>query len=300
MQSTDHEARRVSRFNTNWVRRRLWKLVPALLCAITLAAGALIDGSSGSANAALPSAVVVAPSTNAPIQLRIRAYIDGQSQLILQGSSAQWYNEDWAAPGRWGGKNLPTYLNGHPWTPQWSTSPPDQLLFCHCYSTAANVVDPPIPATSPVNLTPVVARYAVSIAQQPSAANGFTTIIDFNDDPPPFPAWYDVVLTFGGTGLGGQYEVSLGNNALYCMALDGYGHWSIRGGTADAAIVGSGSVSWQPSDSDYVFTQSSPANNSQIVATYDPIAQTFTGTWSPTGTPPQSFDAQLASYCTPD
>ena len=53
-------------------------------------------------------------------RFRVRAYIDGVSNLVLQGDSAHWENMKWAVPGRHEGQNLPTVIDDVEWRPDWS------------------------------------------------------------------------------------------------------------------------------------------------------------------------------------
>ena len=50
----------------------------------------------------------------------IRAFIDGASQLVLRNGIAQWQHFDREQPGKWGGHKYATYINGNPWTPDWT------------------------------------------------------------------------------------------------------------------------------------------------------------------------------------
>ena len=139
------------------------------------------------------------------ITLDITAYIDGRDQLIIQSETLQWHHFDYAAVGRWGGGNLPTTisttLNGAPvltdynWIPDWPFPPPNEIRF-PAYSSIFSNLNPNLPDSSmTVTLTPIEARDSVSIVQSPSASNDQTLIVEFNDDPTPFPAYYEVLLT---------------------------------------------------------------------------------------------------------
>ncbi|NBT49230.1 MAG: DUF5011 domain-containing protein, partial [Actinobacteria bacterium] len=60
------------------------------------------------------------PPGSAITSLRVRAHIDGPSQLILSPEGIRWYHWDWTAvPGRHEGRNDPTYLNDVTWYPDW-------------------------------------------------------------------------------------------------------------------------------------------------------------------------------------
>ena len=67
--------------------------------------------------------------------LNIRAYIDGRSQLILQGNTVHWHHIDFVAPGRWGADE-PTYLNGLGWHPIWPDVPNPENGGCGCDSSS--------------------------------------------------------------------------------------------------------------------------------------------------------------------
>lgn len=48
--------------------------------------------------------------------IRVQAWVDGRSQLVLQGDTARWHHFDYAAPGRLGFANAPTTIDGVDWS----------------------------------------------------------------------------------------------------------------------------------------------------------------------------------------
>lgn len=137
--------------------------------------------------------------------LTVRAYIDGRSELILHRNTVHWHHFDFAAPGRHGGNNFPTYLNGKAWFPTWPDVPTAENRDCNCNSSTFVGV-PRLPARSQtVDLTIVNARGSVSIVQQPNANNDYTLVLEFNDNPLGGPAWYEVTLTYSSC-QGGQHQ----------------------------------------------------------------------------------------------
>jgi hypothetical protein len=125
--------------------------------------------------------------------IRIEAHIDGRSQLILRGSTAQWHHFDYAAPGRELGVNEPTRISGVDWFPVWPDLPTAENLFCDCFSDVFSGVGPSVPATdATVELRIVQSRHVTTLVQQPSAQNDYTLIIEFDDNPPGGPDWYIV------------------------------------------------------------------------------------------------------------
>jgi hypothetical protein len=134
--------------------------------------------------------------------INIRAWIDGRSELILVGDTAQWHHLDFAAPGRLdcntGSPIQPTYIQGNAWWPSWPDVPDCENRFCNCGSDVYTGVAPALPSAdfSPV-LDVVSARLSCSIIEYPSQANGFRVVIEFDDDLPNGADWYEVNLDFG-------------------------------------------------------------------------------------------------------
>jgi len=52
--------------------------------------------------------------------VRIRAWIDGRSKLVLTRNSARWFHYAGMPPGLAGGKNEPTFLESFAWKPRWA------------------------------------------------------------------------------------------------------------------------------------------------------------------------------------
>jgi len=122
----------------------------------------------------------ISAQTSANASTTIKAYIDGQSQIILQGNTAQWYHILHDAPGRNGGNDYATFINGTGWFP-WPN--PGTYNSCECYSNVYNAVSPPIPSSSTKFCLKVIfARESVEIKEQPTAQNNYRLIIEFNDD----------------------------------------------------------------------------------------------------------------------
>ena len=85
-----------------------------------------------------------------------------------------WFvHESYSLPGREGGVNFPTYLNGKKWNPKWEgkTSKP--------YRTLRPRLDPPFKGD--VTLKIKEARGKVLISAQPTKDNDYTLSIRFDD-----------------------------------------------------------------------------------------------------------------------
>ena len=52
-------------------------------------------------------------------EITLEAFVDGPSTLRFTRTGFWWQNGPNAKPGRLGGKNEPTYVNGKPWIPKW-------------------------------------------------------------------------------------------------------------------------------------------------------------------------------------
>ena len=77
-----------------------------------------------------------------------------------------------------------------PWVPDWPQPPPDEIRF-EAFSSVFSGLSPAIPTREmTVAIEPIAVRGNVRIAQQPSEANGYTSIIEFNDYGPLGPGTY--------------------------------------------------------------------------------------------------------------
>lgn len=138
-------------------------------------------------------------------ELRVKAFIDGRSDLIVNLFDVHWHHYDFAAPGTWGPSvpgNQPTFLNEQPWFPTWPQ--PGFNYFCDCDSSPLYHAFLPalIADGSPIFVVPISARGTVSVVQQPTLSNGHTAIIEFNDNGLTGAAWYEVSIFYNsGTAL---------------------------------------------------------------------------------------------------
>lgn len=138
------------------------------------------------------------------ITIEIRADIDGRSQLILRGNTAQWHHFDFAAPGRQLFTNFPTTINSVDWYPIWPDVPDAENRDCNCFSDIFTGVVPALPAQPMeigLQILSVVRPGArceptgtIAIVQFPTPDNNFTTIVEFDDNPQDGSAFYDVRL----------------------------------------------------------------------------------------------------------
>ncbi len=145
--------------------------------------------------------VVGALPTAAQAQIvHVRAWIDGRSDLILSGANVQWQHFDFAAPGRLncdtGTPEEPTYLDANVWFPLWPDVPTCENRFCGgCFSDAFAGIAPPLPASDFfARLVPLQNRGDLSVIEQPHAANGYRTVVNFNDNAFGGGDWYEFDL----------------------------------------------------------------------------------------------------------
>lgn len=144
-------------------------------------------------------AAKVAPTTaSLPTALKVRAYIDGRSQLIIQGNTVYWHHLDFEAPGRWeyGGGSKPTYLNQDAWEPTWPDIPDATNQDCNCDSSSYEGIPNLAKTGQAVWLDVIQGRGAVYIIQQPSTTNNYTLIVELDDNPFDGAAWYEVDLGY--------------------------------------------------------------------------------------------------------
>lgn len=125
--------------------------------------------------------------------IRIKAHIDGRSQLVLRGDSARWHHFDYAAPGRHEFMNEPTVINNSSWFPVWPDFPDAENRDCRCLSDVFEGVASPLPTADFVEkVIPVQSRGDIRVVQRPTAENGYTLVIEFDDNPIPGSADYIV------------------------------------------------------------------------------------------------------------
>jgi hypothetical protein len=170
---------------------------------IALADGARPASAAADQNAGPTSLPTTGPSAAASTQpavvtITIRAYIDGRSRLSLKGDSASWENFEFAAPGKMGGHNDPTTINGVRWFPTWEDSDlSPEVRVEKSMSDEFHQVEPALPAAPMVvTLEKIRCRENASVVQQPTAENGFTTIVEFDDSRTGGADWYEVKLSF--------------------------------------------------------------------------------------------------------
>lgn len=126
--------------------------------------------------------------------LTVRAYIDGRSELRVQGGDLWWHHYDYAAPGRHNFNNFPTYLDGYAWYPSWLFS--GEGRSCNCDSSRFLLASLGLSFDGqPVTVTVHEARGSVGVTQ-PDAANGYLLGIMLNDNPQGGPAWYQFSIAF--------------------------------------------------------------------------------------------------------
>ncbi len=131
-----------------------------------------------------------------PITLKVRAYIDGRSQLNIQGDTLYWHHLDFAAPGRHYFSSEATYLNTVKWQPTWPDKPDAENRDCHCDSSSYVGVPTLARSNQSVSMYIIQGRGDVSILQQPDAENDYTLIIELDDNPLDGPTWYEIDLSY--------------------------------------------------------------------------------------------------------
>ena len=160
--------------------------------------------------ACLPTLLLLAlPAPAAPQShgLQVRAWIDGRSQLVLDGATAHWEHFDFAAPGRLecnlGAEVQPTFMEDDAWYPVWPDWPDCENRDCGgCSSSTYTRLHDPLPdAEYFPELQAVVGRGFCVLVEWPTAANGYRTVIEFNDNAFPGADWYEVHFTFQSCGV---------------------------------------------------------------------------------------------------
>jgi hypothetical protein len=137
--------------------------------------------------------LIILPNYVQAATIRVEAFIDGRSQLIIRGNTAQWRHFEANGPGY--DDDYPTIINGADWYPTWLGGDPSDCQ--GCLSSVFSGVCPGISAVEQnVTLSVIQARESATIIQQPSVDNSYTLIVEFNDNEPGGAAWYIIKLDF--------------------------------------------------------------------------------------------------------
>lgn len=127
--------------------------------------------------------------------LAVSVQIDGHSRLVISSgdnatarSEIVWDHLSAARPGTAGG-SYPTTLNGYAWYPTWPDTPNGSPGPSSSLTNVAVRF-----STNGVSLSQQAGRTTATIVQQPSAANAFTLVVDFDDFAPPGADQYVITL----------------------------------------------------------------------------------------------------------
>jgi probable HAF family extracellular repeat protein len=135
----------------------------------------------------------------AAYSLKVKAWIDGESQLVIQKNTVYWHNLSANAPGYEAQtKPLPTYLTtAQMGTVAWHPTGWSNGTYGDTTSAPFTKLKLPLAAAGQtVKVTPISVRGNFTIAQQPTAANDYTLILDFDDKSLGGADWYEVSLEF--------------------------------------------------------------------------------------------------------
>jgi hypothetical protein len=145
--------------------------------------------------------------------VRIKVLIDGADTIKIHGHEIWYEHESWDLPGRWQGRDEPTFVNGKPWHPHWKgdqraplQTPFEDFLVLlgiprrppDCKSAPFEGLNPEFKPQSPAEtkLTKFTARGAVTISQMPSPENDETLAIHFDDSQIMGADWYEVEISW--------------------------------------------------------------------------------------------------------
>jgi hypothetical protein len=164
--------------------------------------------------------------------IRIRAWIDGRSRLLLDDDTAQWQHFDFAAPGRnecnLGVPAEPTSIAGVEWWPQWPDVPDCENRSCGgCTSDVLSGLVPGVPdATQRVTIVPIQVRSECTLVEPPSSANGYRVVVEFDDNGPVGSDWYEIDLVLE-PSVGEPYCTSTPNSTGAAATLSADGSLSL-------------------------------------------------------------------------
>ena len=115
--------------------------------------------------------------------VRVLVRIDGLSDLLLSGNTAQWNHLQYSPPGV-------TSLNGVSWTPTGLSS------FCNCLSDVFSGVAPAIPHNATGFSVTWTGRGTVTLEELPTPGNGYRLRARFDDLGPGGADDYDALISY--------------------------------------------------------------------------------------------------------
>jgi len=155
---------------------------------VRVASLALLAGCSFSALPSVGAAADAQPDAPADaalppdFHLRVGGLIDGESHLIIKGTTVHWQHYTFAAPGRWSFAIDPITLDGTGWYPTWPDVPNTENRDCNGCQSSSTELPIGVPrAPSTTSWTEVQTRRAQGIVQYPSAANDYELIVLISD-----------------------------------------------------------------------------------------------------------------------
>jgi hypothetical protein len=135
--------------------------------------------------------------------MTFRAFIDGSDYVHVQGEHVWYVHRYFELPGRYPGVNVPTYVNGNAWFPQWRYPDAREGNYTRPYTPLTPPLDP---GASDVNVEVISARGSITLTQVPDASNNWEAIVLLDDDSLGGPVWYEFYLNWVATtkvqGLG--------------------------------------------------------------------------------------------------
>ncbi len=181
--------------------------------------------------------------------LKVKAWIDGRSWLIIRGNTVYWHNLSWNAPGYenpYGDPPAPTYLTTKDmktvaWTPSgWSNGTSGDTT-----SDKFTGLSAPLAAVDQtVTLKANHVRATAAIVQQPESGNGYTLIVEFNDEESSSAYWYQVTLDYV-SGIAFQlmgFLSGMTNSEAYAVNSKG----QATGASWDTGSTNSRAFLWDP------------------------------------------------------
>ena len=142
-------------------------------------------------------------------RLEVECWVDGRSHLVIRGDELWLEHFDFVAPGRHGGEK-PTRIDGEEWWPTWTFDPdPDDGTHCGgCRTEDSWTLEDPFPEEGEVavKIDVVESRSSTTLVQRPSASNDYTTVVEWDDNPPGGPAWYVTTISWARCAEGAETD----------------------------------------------------------------------------------------------
>jgi hypothetical protein len=122
--------------------------------------------------------------------MNFAAWIDGSDEVHIQGDKVWFVHQDWDLPGKNGGANDPTWVNGEEWLPSWNENVSDKLSLATALPQSGELTLNIDTLKMGGNISPRGTDAQITLIQEPTAANNYEAVLRLDDNNDPGAHWF--------------------------------------------------------------------------------------------------------------